>query len=137
MLQKILVAIDDSKHARKVVDAATELGKALNGEVVLLHLRERELSRVGAFDLESTDEAGDLVDGFVREMKDAGVNARSDVRVTLHGRVANDILTESKELGADLIVMGSRGLSDLSALLLGSVAHRVLHLAECPVMIVR
>jgi nucleotide-binding universal stress UspA family protein len=38
---------------------------------------------------------------------------------------------------ADLIIMGSRGLSDFEALLLGSVAHKVVHYAHCPVLIVR
>jgi nucleotide-binding universal stress UspA family protein len=48
-----------------------------------------------------------------------------------------EILRVATEVDADLIVMGTRGLTDWSGLLLGSVAHKVLHMAECPVLLVR
>jgi nucleotide-binding universal stress UspA family protein len=40
-------------------------------------------------------------------------------------------------LGADVIVMGSRGRGDLAGLVLGSTAHKVIHLADRPVLVVR
>ncbi len=43
----------------------------------------------------------------------------------------------AKEEGAGLIVMGTRGLSDWDRLLMGSIAHKVVHLADIPVLIVR
>jgi nucleotide-binding universal stress UspA family protein len=55
----------------------------------------------------------------------------------MYGSAARLILAAAKEHGAGLIVMGCRGHSDLAALLLGSVAHKVLHLSECPVLIAR
>lgn len=53
------------------------------------------------------------------------------------GDPAQRILQRAVSEGADLIVMGSRGFSDLKGLFLGSVSHKVTHLAPCPVMSVR
>ena len=46
-------------------------------------------------------------------------------------------MDEAGRFDADLIVIGSRGLSDFAALLVGSVTHKVIHYAHCPVLIVR
>jgi nucleotide-binding universal stress UspA family protein len=53
------------------------------------------------------------------------------------GDAAPSIIAVAKEIGADLIVLGSRGLSDLKGLLLGSVSHKVANLAEVPVITVK
>jgi nucleotide-binding universal stress UspA family protein len=53
------------------------------------------------------------------------------------GSVAPAILDAAKTFDAKLIVLGTRGLSDFAGLLLGSVAHKVIHHAECPVLVVR
>jgi nucleotide-binding universal stress UspA family protein len=55
----------------------------------------------------------------------------------MYGCAARLILDAAKEHGAGLFVMGSRGHSDLAALWVGSVAHKVLHLSACPVLIAR
>jgi nucleotide-binding universal stress UspA family protein len=59
------------------------------------------------------------------------------VQDAAHGQVAKAIVDAAAAEGADLIVVGSRGLSGLPAFLLGSVSSRVLHLATCPVLVVR
>lgn len=53
------------------------------------------------------------------------------------GPPAEAILRAADARKCDLIIMGARGLSDLQGLLLGSVSHKVIHHAECPLMIVR
>jgi len=53
------------------------------------------------------------------------------------GSPADEIVDAAKELGADMIVIGSRGWGEIRSVLLGSVSERVLHLARCPVLIVR
>ncbi len=57
--------------------------------------------------------------------------------VVRHGSPAAEIVRYAEEIGAGLIVMGSRGWGEMHAVLLGSVSERVLHTASCPVLIVR
>lgn len=67
--------------------------------------------------------------------KDKGV-ANVDTRVKF-GDAAPAILEAAKDFGADLIVLGNRGLSDLRGLMLGSVSHKVANLAEVSVITVK
>jgi nucleotide-binding universal stress UspA family protein len=53
------------------------------------------------------------------------------------GQVAKIIVEVARDREAGVIVVGSRGRGDLSALLLGSVAHKVIHLADRPVLVAR
>jgi nucleotide-binding universal stress UspA family protein len=86
---------------------------------------------------ESAQEAGADVDSAVAALTEAGINAHGVVRDTVFGRAAREIMNEAKERGADVIVMGSRGRGDLAGLVLGSTAHKVIHLADRQVMVVR
>ncbi len=137
MIHRILLAVDGSEAAERAVPVAGELAGKSGSEVLVLHVRGIGVGRAAAFELESIDEAANLTDRTVRWLKDAGVSARGDVRTALHGREAKEILEAVKAEDVDLIVMGSRGLGDLAGLLLGSVTHKVLHLADRPVLIVR
>lgn len=137
MFEKILLAVDGSEHSAKAVDVAGDLARRYEGEVIVLHVREHEITWGADIDIETATEARALVDGVVRQLKDAGVNARGEVvRVPL-GQTPRAILDMTREEGAGLIVMGTRGLSDWGRLLMGSVAHKVVHLAEVPVLVVR
>lgn len=53
-----------------------------------------------------------------------------------NGRPANRIIETAREVGADMIVMGSRGMSDVRGMVYGSVSHRVAHEAPCTVLTV-
>ncbi|HEX9716655.1 MAG TPA: universal stress protein [Actinomycetota bacterium] len=137
MFERILLAADGSVSSRKAADVAADIGKKYGAEVLVFHVLERQITELGAYDVEQPDEASDFVDEIVRTLKDAGVSARGEVETAPKGRVPRAIVEAAKEQGAGLIVMGSRGLSEWEELFLGSVTDRVLHLAECPVFIVR
>lgn len=137
MFERILLAVDGSEHSAKAVPVAADLARRYGGEVVVLHVREHELGWGADIDVETSGEAIDLVDGIVRTLKDEGTNVRGEVvRVPL-GQTPRAILDASKDERAELIVLGTRGLSDWGRLLMGSVAHKVVHLAEMPVLVVR
>jgi nucleotide-binding universal stress UspA family protein len=137
--EKILVAVDHSDITARVLDAARGLASLSRGEVWVIHLREREtVGRTGLLtSSESSEEAGADVTEVVDALTQAGIEAHGVVRDTLFGHAAREIVTEAKERGVDVIVMGSRGRSDLAGLVLGSTAHKVIHLTDRPVMVVR
>lgn len=137
MYDRILLAVDGSEHAKKAVSSAAELAKASDGEIRVFNVREVDVAKMGAAIAETPDEAAELVNGVVHDLHERGVKASGSARSAAFGRAAQEILDEAKSFGADLIVMGSRGLSDFKALLLGSVAHKVLQHAESPVLVIR
>ena len=139
MYDKILVAVDHSEISDRAVLAARDLAVLSKGEVWVLHLREREVAvKTGmAMTAESADEANAAVSAAVEVLTQAGVKAHGDIRTTLFGYAAREIVDDAIEHDADLIVMGSRGRSDLVGFMLGSTAHKVIHLTDRPVLIIR
>jgi nucleotide-binding universal stress UspA family protein len=139
MYDKILVPVDHSEISDRAVLAARDLAVLSKGEVWVLHLREREVAvKTGvAMTAESADAANAAVSAAVEVLTQAGVKAHGDIRTTLFGYAAREIVDDAIEHDADLIVMGSRGRSDLVGFILGSTAHKVIHLTDRPVLIVR
>ncbi len=135
MFEKILLAVDGSEPSGRAIPAAADIASAHRGEVLVLHVQEYGLTW-GA-EVETSSEATDLVDRVVADLKDQGVNVRGEVTRAPLGQTPRAILNVARDEGVDLIVMGTRGLSDWGRLLMGSVAHKVIHLAECPVLVVR
>jgi nucleotide-binding universal stress UspA family protein len=136
MFETILLAVDGSEPSNRAVGAARDLAEKLGTEVIVVHVRERDTS-AAAYEPGSFDEGAELVDDTVRTLKNGGVSARGEVATAVYGRAARVILEAANDARADMVVMGSRGLSDLAGLVMGSVTHKVLHLARCPVLVVR
>jgi len=133
MFERILLAVDGSDHSKKAVVAAAELARNSHGEVHVIHVHE-----VGVIaPVETPSEASDLVNGVVTELRQSGVKAEGTATSAHTGQAAPAILSAANTLDAGLIVMGTRGLSDFSALLLGSMAHKIIHHADRPVLLVR
>jgi nucleotide-binding universal stress UspA family protein len=138
MYEKVLVAVDHSEVSERVLAAARDLALLSKGEVWVVHLREREvIAQLGRVPSESESEAEAAVTSAVESLNAAGVRAHGEVRDTLFGHAAREIIEDARERGADVIVMGSRGRGDLAGLVLGSTAHKVIHLADRPVLVVR
>jgi nucleotide-binding universal stress UspA family protein len=136
----ILVAVDDSEQSARAVAAAARLAKLSGGTVELFHVRERQDvigKSGGSFDVEYQEEADALLDKLAGVVKEAGVDYATRVVHVPLGHVANEVIKAATEANADTIVMGSHGRTSLGALILGSNAYKVLHLADRPVLIVR
>jgi nucleotide-binding universal stress UspA family protein len=85
---------------------------------------------------ESEDEAQTIVNDALRELEEAGVTARGVV-LPMHGRLASQIVEAARDASADLIVLGSRGMSRIQEMVIGSVAHKVIHISPYPVLLAR
>lgn len=137
MFKTVAVAVDGSDHAHKGVPIAAELAKLAGGKVLVLHVREHDRARGQAWELETEEEAQAVVKRALDEVKKAGATGEGDVIRALHGTVAQALIDTAREHKADAIVVGSRGLTDLAGLVLGSVAHKVIHLSDRPVVVAR
>ncbi len=137
MYEKILVAVDESDIADRVLAAASDLAALSHAEVFVLHLHEREPSKFGVTFIETASDAHSVADQAVQKLIAAGVKASGAAKDSLFGFAAREILAEADRHDVGVIVMGSRGRGDLAGLLLGSTAHKVIHLASRPVLVVR
>jgi nucleotide-binding universal stress UspA family protein len=137
MFDNILLAIDRSQHSNKAVEKAIELAKMTDGEVSVFHVREVLGGRAGPVDLDLGEEEDNIAEDTARRLQELGVKATGARVTAYYGDTAALIVKAARDSGADVIVMGSRGHSEIPSLLLGSVAHKVTHLATGPVLIVR
>lgn len=146
MFSKILLASDGSEGALKAARVAADLASKYCSEITVVHvftMPVTPLPFVGAPGLEidplvATRYAEEVQEAVERRtgrvLEEAGVPY-----TTRHetGHAPEVIVSIAQTGGYDLIVVGSRGLSNFSSFLLGSVSDRVSHHAHCPVLIVK
>ncbi|MGO8877125.1 MAG: universal stress protein [Acidimicrobiales bacterium] len=138
MFEKILVALDESEHSKKALATAGDLAEMSKGEVRVVHVREVPLGMGGPLtEIEPSQEALAFVDESVKSLTARGITASGAVRNSHNGRIAAEIIDESGSFGASVIVVGSRGVTALEGLVIGSIAHKVLHLSTLPVVVIR
>jgi len=137
MFKQILVALDGSPYSRRALPTAIEVAKKFDSSIFVLHVSEHDKGRAASYSMETPAEATMLVADAVEAAKKAGIQASGEVRDAGAQHAAKFIVDAAIEKGVDLIVMGSRGLSDVQGVFLGSVTHKVLQTAEIPVLIDR
>ncbi len=137
MFGRILLAVDGSAQSDKAVQLAAKIAAAAADEVIVTHIIELLPTKVGVAEMEQREDAQQLVERHAKELAAAGVNASTELGRALSGHVGKMLVNAAIEHRVGLIVMGSRGRSDLGSFLLGSVAHKVLHHSSCPVLIAR
>jgi nucleotide-binding universal stress UspA family protein len=140
MFGTIVLAVDGSTYSEKAVELAKHLATVGSEEVVVTHVTELLPARFQSYpglDYEADLETIELAKRYVADMEEGGIKARAEFRSAQYGGVARVLTNLAEDLNAGLIVMGSHGRGDLTALLLGSVAHKVLHYSKRPVLIAR
>jgi nucleotide-binding universal stress UspA family protein len=148
MSSQILVPVDGSDHAFRALQVACGLAKAESKGITLLHVVPNKeipeaLKRFAEVE-HLRDSAEYLYESAIAENV---LSAARDQAIAIgaeevecsvgHGEASKGILEAASREGIDTIVMGTRGLSDIQGLVLGSVAHKVAHGAGCRVIAVK
>lgn len=144
MFSRILVGLDGSDYSLRALDFAIDLAKKYQSQLVLVHVVMRQIYAI------NPPEAGILAGtAIVRELETEGktILTQGEEKVKAQGlpvearlrqgMPAEELLRAAADEKADLMVLGSRGLSQVRAFLLGSVSDKVSHHAKCPTLIVR
>jgi nucleotide-binding universal stress UspA family protein len=140
--RNLLVATDFSEHADSALDCAIALATTFEAKIHLVHAFDVPLPFVSPYEvaipdsyLEATrEEAIERLAAREEKVKSAGVAVEAHLAEV---PAAPAIADAAEEIGADLIVMGTRGHTGLKHVLLGSVADRTLRLAPCSVLTVK
>lgn len=140
----ILIAVDGSSHSVKVAKAAIRLAAAYKQRpklhLIYVHPPVPTLGGlIKPISHESLqryyrEEGEDAVRGAKKLFDRAKLACTTHVLV---GPTAESLASEAKKLKCDLIVMGTHGMGAVSGMLLGSVAAKTVHLAPCPVVLIR
>jgi nucleotide-binding universal stress UspA family protein len=136
---RILVAADGSEPSQAALSVASTYARVAGASVHVVHVWNLEVHhRHGAWDVETRAEARQLIDSAVDRLHGLGVEADGEILHADNHHIAAAVGEAARKFGADLIVVGSRGLSDWQSLIsTQSVSHEILTKVECPVLIVR
>jgi nucleotide-binding universal stress UspA family protein len=140
---KVLLATDGSKEADLAATTAADLAEKTNSELHVLTVGpDYPLYELPEHPAEFQDvvsenrrEAKEVLEQQAKRIEESGGTVRETY--LREGRAAEEIVEVAEEIGAGLIVMGSRGHGRLRRALLGSVSDAVVRHAHCPVTIVR
>jgi nucleotide-binding universal stress UspA family protein len=149
MFKNILVALDGSQHSSRAADVAIDLAQHYGARLQFITVSKQPPARLseelqrymeieqikGTPDLLVTDVAKNILDEAEKRARSKGLTEVKTIAKT--GPVARTIVDVAKRREADVIIMGSRGLGTVEGILLGSVSHKVVSLADCNVMTVR
>ena len=143
--RSIVVGTDGSETASEAVRQAVELAKQIGARIQLVSAYEpvsnqrlRQEKAEVPEDLQWMVNPREDVDNTLADASDAVRDAGVDVQTyARQGDPADAILDVAEETGADLIVVGNKGMTGAKRFLLGSVPNKVSHHAPCSVMIIR
>ncbi len=145
MIASIVVGTDGSDTAAEAVRQATELARGLGARVHLvcayepvpesrLRAERLEVPQDLQWTINPREDVERLLEAAADEMRAAGVEVETLAR---EGDPADAILDVAEQRGADLVVVGNKGMTGAKRFLLGSVPNKVSHHAPCSVLIIR
>ena len=137
MSEKVLLATDGSKDAALATRAAVDVCQGTGAELHVVHVwYSVPTARLRPFMRAELKKLGnELLEEGVKWVEDSrGVVTGAHL---VEGRAADEILDLAGQIGAELIVMGSRGLGPVGRIALGSVSEAVIHHSRWPVLVLR
>lgn len=138
-MQRIMIATDGSRSAKRAVTAAAKLAKKLHAELIILtvggSLSERDLKRLARTKGSLDDALNALADNILDEAykRARAIGAPRIKRQSERGDPAQTIIDAARRQRVDMIVVGRHGFGSLAGWLFGSVSQKVVSLAPCPV----
>ena len=137
-IKQILAAVDGSVHSAEVLKKAIEMAEAFQAKIVLLHVRQKVPDILGQpYYQQILDkyiaQAEKVVAPHKATLEENGIDYEV---LILEGDPAEAINEAAQVEKCELIVMGTRGLSGLQGLALGSVSQKLLHTAGSMVLVV-
>ncbi|MGB3224051.1 MAG: universal stress protein [Desulforhopalus sp.] len=134
-----MAAVDGSEHSDKVVETTIEYAKMIPAKVILVHCHKKFPTLLGEpmrndAVVATLRSAENLIAPYIERLREAEVEVEERLMEEPAGAVIPDIAEIQK---CDLIIIGSRGLTHLEGLFLGSVINRVLHTTPCSVLVVK
>ncbi len=134
----IVVGVDGSENARRAIDWTAEIAAQTGATVVAVHAFRpldhlAELEGSAGFEKVRKETEGRLRDNWCGPFEAARVKYRC---VVMHGEASDVISDAAREAGADLIVVGARGLGAIRGLVLGSVSQRLVDTSPVPVTVI-
>jgi nucleotide-binding universal stress UspA family protein len=140
MFERILVAVDGSPFSDAALATAAGLAAKVGAEVDVIHVHEHDMPHSKAVhlaELESPTEATDVIAAATAKLTAHGVHAQGHLLEADTHDVARRIIEFADASNADVIIVGRRGLSTLTGMLVGSVSNKLVHLAKVPVLVAR
>jgi nucleotide-binding universal stress UspA family protein len=134
--QRILVALDGSRHSDKALEQAISMAKVCNSElfaITVIDLYPEILGVAPALQERLSKEAREILDRAEERAQQENISCETIVH--MGGQPHEYIVREAKKRDADLIVMGTHGRTGLKKLIIGSVAERVIAHAPCAVLV--
>jgi nucleotide-binding universal stress UspA family protein len=138
MFKTIVWANDGSEPAEKALPLVKQLAKEGGATVTIVHVVER-VEGIGAVGVPHRADEGEVqarLRDLASELSGEGIETSLEIKGDVGTRPAHAVADVARSSRADLIVMGTRGHSPIGGLLVGSVTHRLLHIAPCPVLVV-
>lgn len=135
----ILLPVDGSEHATRAAAYAVKMAGLMEARLLLLYChRPFPVKRGEPYFQNAVDKIIRQANALLKPFRSMLIAKEADFSdLIIEGPPREKICEVARIEKCEMIIMGSRGRSDLKGLLLGSVAHRVLQQAPCPVLVVR
>ena len=135
LISKILVAVDGSETSSKAAEMAIDLAEKYGAELIALYIVAPNINFSQAFYF-AQENGQKIVDEVKRKAFAKKLNVQTEVLMDV-GSVPKAIVEYAEKNNANLIVLGTRGISGIKRMLVGSTASEVVKYSHCPVMVVK